>query len=825
MGLASVRSGELVSMLNVIIVDQAVRDIVRAGVARPGTHAAIARNGREDTMGTHSIRRSSPRVARALLALLLAALWVAGLPPTVQGATSYKVLYGFPLPASQLSVTPSGLLQAADGNFYATTYYGGVSESGSVFQLTPAGTLTTLYSFPGETGGVYPSPYAGLILGSDGNFYGTTYDACAPPEHGTVFKVTPGGVLTPLHTFTGTDGECPQAGLLRDADGNLYGTTTYGGGPGLGTVFKLALDGTLTTLHPFSGSDGASPQAGLVRAPDGTLYGTTLGDDGASNYGTVFQLTPAGETYSFDTIYTFSCADGACPHGANPLGTLLRDPDGTLYGTTVAGGTANLGTVFKLTPTGSLITLHSFSGTDGAPSAGLFRGTDGNLYGTTYGPCPYEDSGCTSASGYGTVFRLATDGSAFTALYNFTGPDGANPQTPVIQGTDGYFYGTTSRGGGAGKRGVFFFLRVGNTLTLIPAGTGNGTVTSAPAGINCGATCSEVFPTTATVTLTPAPAVSSTFTGWSGTGITCPGTDPCSVPMTQAQTVTATFTLKSFALTIQKGGTGAGTVTGTVNTNPTTLNCGTTCSVNFDYNTVVTLTASPIGTSVFTGWSGAGCSNTGTCQVTMTAAQTVTATFAPPTAHLTVKVGGSSDGTVTSNPSVVTCTAACGVDIDSGTVVTLTATATPGAGGTFKGWTGDCTGAGTCQVTMSAAKTVTAVFTKTFTDPTLTAGSTPIKAVHFTDLRAAVGALRLHYGGGTVTWTDSTLTPGVTAVKAQHLLELRTGLDGAYTAAAKIHAAYAETIGPGTLIKASHLNELRSLVKNLVCLVNGICEP
>jgi uncharacterized repeat protein (TIGR03803 family) len=539
---------------------------------------------------------------------------------------------------------------------------------------------------------------------------------------------------------------------------------------------------------------------------DGNLYGTTYGD-GAANAGTVFQLT-LSPIPALTTLHIFTGQGGA-----NPQGTLLRDPDGILYGTTAAGGTgaANFGTVFKLTltPTPSLTTLHEFAGTDGAaPQAGLLRGSDGNLYGTTFGSCTYGDATCTS--GYGTVFTLAKDGSGFTTLPAFSGADGANLQTSLIQDSDGSFYGTTLRGGST-TGGVIFRLRVGNalTLTLDPSGTGTGTVTSAPTGITCPNICTEVFLPTATVTLTPAADPSSTFTGWSGD---CTGTGTCAVALSAPRGVTATFTMKTFALTIQRTGTGVGTITST----PSGITCGSTCSQAFNYNTLVTLTATATSPSVFTGWSGADCSGTGTCVVTMTDLRTVTATFAPPTVSLTVAVGGSGGGTVTNTPLGITCTTTCPVEVASGSAVTLTVTA--GAGGTFKGWRGDCTGTGTCVVTMSAPRSVTAVFTKTFTDSTLTVGSTPIKAVHITELRGAIDTLRSHYPGlGAFGWTDPTLTPGGTPIKRQHLLDLRTALDQSYTAAGKTHLPYADaTITAGTTpIKASHLTELRGFVGGL----------
>ena len=268
------------------------------------------------------------------------------------------------------------------------------------------------------------------------------------------------------------------------------------------------------------------------------------------------------------------------------------------------------------------------------------------------------------------------------------------------------------------------------------------------------------------------------------------------------------------SLTVSKQGTGAGTVT----SNPSGINCGATCSKSYIYGTSVTLTVTAATGSSFTGWSGAGCTGTGTCTVSMTQPRTVTATFSLPTHTLAVTVTGSSGGSVTSSPPGISgCTGTCAASFTSGTVVTLTAN--PGTGGTFRQWRGVCTGtASTCQVTMNAAKTVTAVFSKTFTDATLTAHVTEIKAVHFTDLRAAINTLRSHYPGlQAFAWTDPILKPEETPVKRAHLIELRTALDQAYAKATKTHAAYTDPaiVAGQTVIKANHLSELRTFVRGL----------
>lgn len=246
---------------------------------------------------------------------------------------------------------------------------------------------------------------------------------------------------------------------------------------------------------------------------------------------------------------------------------------------------------------------------------------------------------------------------------------------------------------------------VTHQLSVTKQGTGGGTVTSSPAGINCGATCSASFTPGTPVTLTAAPAAGSTFGGWGGA---CAGTTlTCAVTMDAAKSVTATFTASAVnnTLTVAKAGTGTGTVT----SSPAGIDCGTTCQFAFPEGTLVTLTATPAG-STFTGWTGA-CSGTGTCAVTMDAAKSVTATFvaAPDTQTLTVSKSGTGTGTVTSSPAGIDCGATCQFAFPEGTPVTLTAT--PAAGSTFAGWSGACTGTGTCAVTMDAAKSVTAAFT------------------------------------------------------------------------------------------------------------------
>lgn len=250
------------------------------------------------------------------------------------------------------------------------------------------------------------------------------------------------------------------------------------------------------------------------------------------------------------------------------------------------------------------------------------------------------------------------------------------------------------------------FDRLPATITVALAGNGSGTVTSAPAGINCGTTCAAEFGFGTVVTLTAAPNASSTFTGWSGGG--CSGTGTCVITVDLATTVTATFAIAQRTLTVTLAGTGSGIVTA----NPAGITCGSggsDCTEPYAHGTVVTLTAVAPASADFTGWSGGGCSGTGTCVVTMNAATTVTATFTLVQFQLSVTRAGAGTGTVTSAPAGISCGTDCSESYNRGTGVTLTAAAANGS--TFTGWTGaGCTGTGTCVVVMNAASAVTATF-------------------------------------------------------------------------------------------------------------------
>jgi len=399
------------------------------------------------------------RAASATLALA-AVLVSAVIAAQVAQAQSLTTLYSF---CSQGGCTDGtypngGLVQATDGNLYGTTATGGANGVGTVFKITPSGTLTTLHSFNGTDGW---GPFAGLVQATNGNFYGTTVKGganhvCDSAGDGTVFKITPSGTLTTLHSFNCTDGAYPYAGLVQASNGDFYGTTEAGGASIiLGTVFKITPSGTLTTLHSFDGTDGATPMGTLIQGTDGNFYGTTLTN-------TVFKITPSG---TLTTLHWFA---GPPTDGADPYAGVVQASDGNFYGTTTGGGASSsacpsgCGTVFKMTPSGTLTTLHSFDSTDGvSPEAALLQATDGDLYGTTFEGG--TNANCAVGGCVGTIFKITPRGT-LTTLYNFcpqTGClDGGFPVAALIQDTNGSLYGTTTLGGADGD-GTVFSLAVG----------------------------------------------------------------------------------------------------------------------------------------------------------------------------------------------------------------------------------------------------------------------------------------------------------------------------------------------------------------------------
>jgi uncharacterized repeat protein (TIGR03803 family) len=368
----------------------------------------------------------------------------------------------------------AALVQGTDGNFYGTTNVGGAHNHGTVFKITPGGTLTTLYNFCSQSGCTDgANPVGALVRAFSGEFFGVTWSGGANnlcfQGCGTVFSITPSGTQTTLYSFCSqsncADGGNPRAGLVQAANGNFYGTTGGSGAYFSGTVFEITPTGTLTTLYSFCSqsncTDGALPYAGLVQAANGDLYGTTFGG-GANGSGTIFKITPSG---TLTTVYNF-CSKSKCADGSDPHTGLILATDGALYGTTYTGGNSNFGTVFKVSPGGRLTTLYSFCSQNNCPdgrnpAAGLVQATDGNFYGTTYGGVVND---------YGTIFKI-TPGGTLTTLYRFQPTVGGDPVAALFQATNGDLYGTTQQFG-INNWGTVFSFSVGLGAFVVTQPTG-----------------------------------------------------------------------------------------------------------------------------------------------------------------------------------------------------------------------------------------------------------------------------------------------------------------------------------------------------------------
>jgi uncharacterized repeat protein (TIGR03803 family) len=379
----------------------------------------------------------------ALLSLLLAS--------GMQSAQAQTYRVWFQFRAGMDGAAPlAGLVSDPNGNLYGTTSSDGAFDSGVVFKISAPHKETVLHSFTGS-GGDGEYPLAGLVRDAAGNLYGTTANggvyggACGGFGCGTVFKVNSAGKEIVLHCFTGSpDASTPYAGLVRDEAGNLYGATFSGGQYGFGTVFEINKDGDESVLYSFNpnNGDGAFPYGGLERDAAGNLYGTTDAG-GKIGDGTVFKVDASG---SETILYNFGSYNG---DGILPSGALIRDAAGNLYGTTQSGGTLGLGTVFKVDTTGKETVLHSFAGgtKDGEVPflSGLVRDSKGNLYGVT------NEGGRFS---FGTVFKLAPSGKE-TLLHSFDGKDGKIPYGSLLLDAKGNLYGTASAGGAYGGGVVY----------------------------------------------------------------------------------------------------------------------------------------------------------------------------------------------------------------------------------------------------------------------------------------------------------------------------------------------------------------------------------
>lgn len=361
---------------------------------------------------------------------------------------TFTLLHSFADGTTDGARPQAGVILDTKGNLYGQTFYGGTSNLGTVFKLDTSCTLTLLHSFAGG-----PSdgarPVADLLLDNWGNLYGMTTIGGAF-ERGIVFKIDKSGNMIVLHHFAGgaTDGAVPFTRLIIDENSNLYGTTQQGGLFNEGTIFTLNRCGDFTLLHSFNRrTDGTVPNA-LVRDNEGNLYGSTeaagdpFGSLDAPGFGTLFKLDKSGR---FTVLHVFiDKAEGLIPN------EIIRDNEGNLFGTTKFGGTFDKGTVFKFDSSGKLTVLHSFALEESIPLAGLVMDNRGNLYGTTSGAGEH-------GFGFGTVFKFDTTTNTRTTLHTFSDSptDGRFPLAGLVLDSRGNLYGTTVDGGAFGFGTVF----------------------------------------------------------------------------------------------------------------------------------------------------------------------------------------------------------------------------------------------------------------------------------------------------------------------------------------------------------------------------------
>lgn len=380
-----------------------------------------------------------------VLALVCGLTLVAAQPAQAQ---TFTVLHSFN--GVDGNLVEAGPILDRAGNLYGTTQRGGQHDYGSVYKLSHAGSgwlFDPLYSFTLHEDGGYPDQ-GGLTIGPDGTLYGAAGNIfnLGPPAR-TCRSVMCAWHFTTLYTFRGgTDGENTNCKVVFDSEGNLYGTTYYGGQYGLGTVYEATRSGgtwTETVLYSFDGAHGAIPAGSVILDSAGNLYGTTSAG-GPHNWGTVFELTHSGSGWTEQVLYNFTNGND----GRSPYGGVIFDSAGNLYGSAQYNGQNFGGTVFKLSPSGggawTFTLLYSLSGR-GGPGNHLTRDSGGTLYGTTYQDGIYEQ---------GSVFELSPSGGGwvYTDLHDFTGgDDGALPMGAVAIDATGNIFGTTSEGGrGAG---------------------------------------------------------------------------------------------------------------------------------------------------------------------------------------------------------------------------------------------------------------------------------------------------------------------------------------------------------------------------------------
>ncbi|MGO9528785.1 MAG: choice-of-anchor tandem repeat GloVer-containing protein [Verrucomicrobiia bacterium] len=653
-------------------------------------------------------------------------IWVVVVVVVLAGQTFHAnaetetVLHSFGLSPTDGENPYAGLVQGNDGNFYGTTQYGGTNGSGwgTVFRVSPSGSYTNLYSFGTFYNDGY-TPEAGLVQGSDGNFFGTTLGG-GLNVYGTVFQISPSGSYTNLYSFAGppNDGFNPYAGIVEGSDSNFYGTTAFGGPNAGGTVFRISPGGTYTSLYSFveSPNEGHFPFAGLAQGSDSNFYGTTeLGGTTNCDCGTIFKITSAG---TLTTLYSFSSGtDGALPEAG-----LVQGSDDNFYGTTSAGGTYGTGTVFRISPSGSYTNLYSFgsSPNDGAnPYAGLVQGSDGNFYGTTQ----YGGTGTNCDGGCGTVFKLdaglgpistncmysinptnaafdatggsdsvsvtASNGCAWTAVSN----SGFITITSATNGTGNGMVSYSVAANSSSSTLTGTVIVAGQTFTVIEGGASvTYTISTSSSPTTGGSTSgSGSYTNGSAVTVTATPASCYTFANWTVGGTAVSTSTNYSFTASATETVVANFSPISDTITTSSSPTAGGSTSG-----GGTVNCGSNVTESATANACYQFVNWTVGGTVV--------STSPSYGFTASASETVVANFTP--INYSITTSASNGGTVSGGGSY-----ACGTNV--------TVTATPSAGYSFVNWTLTTTN-GTVEstsasymFTASASEALVANFTAT----------------------------------------------------------------------------------------------------------------
>jgi YVTN family beta-propeller protein len=592
---------------------------------------------------------------------------------------------------------PAGVAVTADGTeIYIANY---VANTVSAI-ATATNTVTTISGFDSPYGlavipdgsTVYVANYIGgtvSVIASASNAVissvpvgSNPWGVAATPDGSTVYVANSGSntlsvIATASNVVTDTiTGLSGPIGVAVSPDGS----TVYVANSGSNTLSAIA---TANNIVIATINVGNAPN-GLAVSPDGsTVYVANSGSN------TVSLIDTAS-----DTVTT------AVPVGATPLGVAVTPGGGKVY--VANSGAHNVSVIAVASDTVTTVNVGggpvAFGKFIGPPTLTVSETGSGSGQVRSSSPginCGAGGNSCASPFAGGTRVTLTASAAAGSSFAGWSGDGCSGTASCVVTLTDNTTVSAT------------FTVIPSFMLSVVAGGTGSGTVTSNPSGINCGSMCDASFQSGTGVTLTASAASGSTFAGWSGGG--CSGTASCVVILTGDTTVTSTFTATpSFNLLVALAGTGSGMVT----SNPSGISCGASCIASFQSGAPVVLTAVPASGSTFIGWSGGGCSGTGTCSVTMSAAETVSATFTAATATLTVATAGSGSGQVTSSPADINCSASgnqCAATFAVGTQITLTASAS--AGSTFAGWSGSgCSGTGTCTVTMSAAESVSATF-------------------------------------------------------------------------------------------------------------------